>query len=303
MDMKPIKIQIHDKNRLKQNIVLLCFIAPALLLVLNTSIIPFAMNIGYSFTNWNGVSRVKEFVGLANYIKIFTQDTAYWQHLVFTLKYFIVYVVLVNVIGLLIALLLAKSTMFNSVVRASVFLPYVISLIAVGLIWKFMYTIGFESIGAMTGIELFSRGWLSDPKLVGVSIQITTLWQNIGFVMIIYIAGLVSQPKSVMEAAEIDGANSFQRFWSIKLPLLMPSITTCLFFTITYSLRLFEVLLVLTRGGPGDFSMTIAYDIYNEAFLRNRYGYSTAKSVVFLAIVLVIALVQFRVSKRMEVEA
>ncbi len=261
------------------------------------------MNIGYSFTNWNGVSRVKDYVGLANYIKIFTQDTAYWHHLVFTLKYFIVYVVLVNVIGLLIALLLAKSTLFNSVVRASVFLPYVISLIAVGLIWKFMYTIGFESIGAMTGIELFSRGWLSDPQLVSVSIQITTLWQNIGFVMIIYIAGLVSQPKSVMEAAEIDGANSLQRFWSIKLPLLMPSITTCLFFTITYSLRLFEVLLVLTRGGPGDLSMTIAYDIYNEAFLRNRYGYSTAKSVVFLVIVLVIALVQFRVSKRMEVEA
>ena len=115
--------------------------APALFLVLNTSIIPIIMNFEYSLTDWNGISSTYEYVGFANYVKIFTSDAAFWSHLLFTLKYFGIYVIAVNIIGLLVAMLLVKSTLFNTVVRASLFLPYVISLIAVGLIWKFILII------------------------------------------------------------------------------------------------------------------------------------------------------------------
>ena len=293
---------ILGNKKFKSKVEFVCFILPALLLLLNSSIIPFVMNIYFSLMKWNGVSNVKEFVGLNNFIKIFTSDKAFWEHTLFTFKYLIFFVVAVNIIALGIALLLYKKSTMNNFARASIFLPYVISLITVGLIWQFIFGPGFESIANITGIELFSRGWMSEVDLVLYSILITSLWQNVGFFMIIYIAGLVSMPSSVIEAAKIDGANAINTFTRIKLPFLAPSLTICLFQAITYGLKLFEIVLVLTRGGPGGYSTTIVYNIYIEAFQNSRYGYGTAKSLVFFIIVLIITLTQLNLTKRMEVE-
>lgn len=291
-----------NKNS-RKNLVMICFVAPALILVLNTTLIPFVMNVFYSFTKWNGVGSQVQWAGLTNYIRLFTRDKRFWQYLIFTFRFMAYFVVLVNVLALGIAHALAKKTRLNNAVRAGVFLPYVISMIAVGLIWKFIFGTGFESLAELLNWPFLARGWLSEKDLVMGSIIITALWQNVGFFMVIYIAGLVSMPESVLEAARVDGASGWTQFFRIKLPLLAPSVTICLFYSITYSLKLFELLVALTKGGPGGLTTTIAYDIYLEAFERSRYGYATAKSVVFLLIVLVITLTQLKLSKKMEVEA
>lgn len=278
------------------------FTFPALIMVLFATDIPFFMNIYYSLFDWNGISRSMEFIGLQNFAAIF-QDKQFGTAAVFTLQFALFYVVIVNLLAMLLALPLAKRNRFTNFSRAFFYLPNVISLVAIGLIWKFILTSGFNSLYEMTGFPIFGMSWMGTPNLAFWSILIISIWQNLGYYIVIYIAGVMAVPKDVLEAAEIDGAGPFHKFKNIILPLIMPSITICMLYSLTFAFKLFDIILVFTKGGPANSTVSVAYNIYIEAFTNNRYGLATAKSLLFFLAVLAITLIQLSLTKRREVES
>lgn len=279
------------------------FTLPVLICIAVAFYIPFAMTIRYSMTKWNGISKHPKFVGLDNFKQIFMGDTNFANSAWFTIKYAILYIVLVNVLAILLALVLDMKLKSTPWLRAAFFIPYILSLVIVGFIWKFIFMQGFNSLGESTGWSIFGLSWLGTPGLAFVSILAVSIWQSIGFYLVIYIVGLQSVPEDLKEAATVDGAGPMRKFFSITLPLLAPSITISVFMALTNSIKVFDVILSLTGGGPGGTTYSIAYDIYRDTFQNNLYGYGTAKALILFLAVLVVTILQLAFFKRREVEA
>ncbi|MNM59255.1 sn-glycerol-3-phosphate transport system permease protein UgpA [compost metagenome] len=279
------------------------FTLPILISIIAVFYYPFIMTIRYSLTKWNGISKHPKFIGLDNFKQIFMGDTNFTNAAWFTIKYAILYIVLVNVIAILLALVLDMKLKTTAWLRAAFFIPYILSLVIVGFIWKFIFMQGFESLGESTGWGIFDLSWLGDPNLAFISILLVSIWQSVGFYMVIYIAGLQAVPDDLKEAATVDGAGPFRRFFSITLPLLAPSITISVFMALTNSIKVFDVILSLTAGGPGGTTYSVAYDIYRDTFQNNLYGYGTAKALILFVAVLIITVIQLTIFKRKEDEA
>lgn len=279
------------------------FTLPVLICIAVAFYIPFAMTIRYSMTKWNGISKHPKFVGLDNFKQIFMGDANFASSAWFTIKYAVLYIVLVNVLAILLAVVLDMKLKTSSWLRAAFFVPYILSLVIVGFIWKFIFMQGFESLAASTGWGIFEMSWLGEPGLAFISILFVSIWQSIGFYLVIYIAGLQSVPDDLKEAATVDGAGPVRRFFSITLPLLAPSITISVFMALTNSIKVFDVILSLTGGGPGGTTYSIAYDIYRDTFQNNLYGYGTAKALILFVAVLFVTVIQLTLFKRREVEA
>lgn len=279
------------------------FTLPVLICIAVAFYIPFAMTIRYSMTKWNGISKHPKFIGLDNFKQIFTGDDNFNHAAWFTIKYAVLYIVIVNVLAIGLAIILDMKLKSTTWLRTSFFIPYILSLVIVGFIWKFIFMQGFESLGNSTGWGIFKLSWLGEPGLAFASILGVSIWQSIGFYLVIYIAGLQSVPEDLKEAATVDGAGPFRKFFSITLPLLAPSITISVFMALTNSIKVFDVILSLTGGGPGGTTYSIAYDIYRDTFQNNLYGYGTAKALILFVAVLVVTLIQLTLFKRREVEA
>lgn len=279
------------------------FVLPALLFVVLFVETPFFMSIYYSFCKWNGIDKAATFQGLKNYIDIFSDDKAIGA-LLFTLLYALCVVVLVNVLAIFIASLLESKIRGKGFFRAGLYVPNIISLIVIGFIWKFIFTRVFDTLFSITGEKLafLDWSWLGDPSLAFVSVTLVTIWQALGFYVIVYVAGLQSVPDELLEAATIDGAGRFTRFFKVTLPMLAPSVTFCVFYAIANSFKSFELIFSLTGGGPGTATTTMALDIYKTAFNANQYGYGSAKSVLLFVVVAAITLVQITVFQKGEVE-
>lgn len=297
-------ISMKKRNMLQKKRVVsfLAFVLPAFILICITSLIPFLMNIYYSLTSWNGIDPEKNFVGLRNFVTLFQEKDFWTGPVVFTFKYAICYVILANIIALGMALLLVIKFKLANLLRAMFYIPNIISLVMVGYVWKFIFGMGFQDLYEKTGWEIFQLSWLGDSKLVFWSLLFVSLWQVVGFYCVIYIAGLQGVPDDVIEAATIDGAGRISKFFRITLPLIVPSITVCLFTSLLNALKVFDLPFVLTSGGPGGATTSISMDIYNEAFFNNLYGYGTAKSLVFFVIIVVITMFQLKMTKSREVE-
>jgi len=279
------------------------FTLPVLISVIAVFYYPFIMTIRYSLTKWNGISKHPKFVGLDNFKQIFSGDTNFMNASWFTIKYAILYIVLVNVLAILLALVLDMKMKSTTWLRAAFFIPYILSLVIVGFIWKFIFMQGFESLGASTGWGIFKLSWLGEQNLAFISVLLVSIWQSVGFYLVIYIAGLQSVPEDLKEAARVDGAGPVRRFFSITLPLLAPSITISVFMALTNSIKVFDVILSLTGGGPGGTTYSVAYDIYRDTFQNNLYGYGSAKALILFVAVLIITVIQLTIFKRREVEA
>jgi raffinose/stachyose/melibiose transport system permease protein len=279
------------------------FTLPVLICIAVAFYIPFVMTIRYSLTKWNGISKHPKFIGLDNFKQIFMGDANFASASWFTVKYAVLYIILVNVLAILLAVILDMKLRSTTWLRAAFFVPYILSLVIVGFIWKFIFMQGFESLGASTGWSIFGLSWLGEPGLAFISILFVSIWQSIGFYLVIYIAGLQSVPDDLKEAATVDGAGPFRRFFSVTLPLLAPSITISVFMALTNSIKVFDVILSLTGGGPGGTTYSVAYDIYRDTFQNNLYGYGTAKALILFVAVLIITIVQLAIFKRREVEA
>ncbi|NMO97233.1 carbohydrate ABC transporter permease [Paenibacillus lemnae] len=279
------------------------YIGPALLFFAITIIIPFVMGMYYSFTDWNGVSGTVTWVGLDNFKRMFTNDDAFLTSFWFTTKFTIVGVILTNLVGFFLAYFLTKNIKMRNWLRTVFFMPNVIGGLLLGFIWQFIFIKGFATVGEATGIPFFQLPWLGDETTGFWGIIMVFVWQSSGYLMVIYIASITNVSKEVLEAAEIDGASRFQVLRSIIVPLIMPAVTVCLFLAISWSFKMFDLNLSLTKGGPYRSTESLAMNVYDEAFVKNRYGLGTAKSLVFFLVVAAITLVQVRLTKKREVEA
>ena len=278
------------------------FVLPAFGAVLLSVEVPFLMSVVYSFTRWNGLDRVPAFIGFENYKELFFDDPGMMNALVFTLQQTIFRVIFTNVIALLLAVFLDSKIRGKNALRAAFYVPNIVSLIVIGYVWRFIFTRGFDSFYESVKLPFLLYSWLGDAKLAAVSILIVSIWQSIGFYMVIYIAGLQVIPRDVLEAAMIDGAGEVSRFFRVTIPLIMPSITVAVFHSVSNSLKAFDVIFTLTSGGPGMATTPIALDIYKTAFVISRFGYGTAKSVILFLLILLITFFQVRFFKKREVE-
>lgn len=281
----------------------LVFTLPAVVMVILAMYIPFVMSGYYSLTEWNGISRNPVFIGLTNFKTIFSSGSPeFIRALIFTFKYSALFILFSNVLALALAVALTQRFRLANFLRGVFFVPYIMSMTIVGFIWKFIFTQGFEKLYEITGWGFWNYSWLGDGNLAFYSLVLVGVWQSLGFYIVLYIAGLQAIPTDILEAASIDGASSGKRFFSVVLPMLGPSITTCIFMSLTNSLKVFDIILALTKGGPGGATYSATLDIYREAFQNNNYGLGSAKAIVFFVIVLVLTQVVLRFFESREVE-
>ncbi|MGR6764896.1 carbohydrate ABC transporter permease [Paenibacillus sp. T2-29] len=288
----------------KKYVMLLAFTAPALIFYAIFLLIPTISGMYYSFTDWNGLNPNYNFIGLGNFVESLKEDPDFLNSLWFTLKYVLVMIVLQNVLALVLAVLIESRTRSKGFFRTIFFMPNMISTIISAFMWTFVFSSVLPQIAEKTAIAFLGQSWLGDPKVSFFSIIIVSLWNGVGYMMIIYLASLQGVPQSLKEAAIIDGANAFQTLRSVTLPMITHAITICFFLTLNGAFKVYEVVYGLTGGGPGRSTQVITMNIYEEAFSNNfRYGYASAKSVILFAIVLIFTLIQLRVMKKREVEA
>lgn len=270
------------------------FVLPTLAAFLVAFLIPFGMGIYLSFTEFTTVTDAT-FVGFSNYITAFSGDTGFLDALWFTVKFAVIAILSVNVFAFLLALLLTRGLRGTNLFRAVFFLPNLIGGIVLGYIWQVI----------INGLLLpYAVDLTSDATYGFWGLVVLTNWQMIGYMMIIYIAGLNNISPQLLEAARIDGARPSQVLWRIILPLTMPSFTICTFLTLTNSFKLFDQNLALTAGAPGRETSMLALDIYNTFYGRIGYeGVGQAKGVVFFLLVAALALLQLYLTRSREVEA
>ena len=279
------------------------FMGPAVLLFVVIGLIPFFYEIWYSFTNWDGIHANYQFVGLKNYMDVLTNDPKYWHAMWFTIKFAFCVLVFSNLLGFIWAYGLSKAIPFRNVMRAGFYIPRIVGGVVLGFLWRFIITELFPVIGEATGIGWFSQSWFQTEASSFWAMVIVMTWSMAGYMMIIYIAGLQNLPTDVLEAAEIDGASSWQKLRRVTIPMIMPSITICTFLTLTNSFKLFDQNFALTAGAPMKKTAMLALDIYNTFYGRiGDEGVGQAKAVLFFLMVAAIAALQLRATRSREVE-
>ena len=268
------------------------FVLPTLIAFSFAFIIPFVMGVYLSFCKFKTITNA-QFLGLDNYIKIFA-DKDFVNAFGFTLKFSVVSIVTINVFAFILALALTRKIKGTNLFRTVFFMPNLIGGIILGYIWQ-------QMINAV--LLKYETTLVANPTYGFWGLIILMNWQMIGYMMIIYVAGLQNVPTDLIEAAEIDGATSLQTLFKVKIPMVMPSITICLFLTVSNSFKLFDQNLALTAGAPSKKTAMLALDIYHTFYGRSGFeGVGQAKAVLFFIVVAVIALGQLVLTRRKEVE-
>ncbi|WP_442601972.1 carbohydrate ABC transporter permease [Paenibacillus sp. KN14-4R] len=283
----------------KNSLAFWLFLAPTMAALFIVVIVPLLFGLYYSFTNWNGIEST-EFVGLGNYAKLL-HDKVFLNSLWFTTKFSLASIFFINIIGLGLALIVTSKIKSKNILRTVFFMPNLIGGLILGFIWQFIFIKVFSAVGSALGIESL-QGWLSTPTTSFWGLVILMSWQMAGYIMVIYVAYLENVPQDLIEAAEIDGANAFQRFKAITFPLVAPAFTVSLFLTLSNSFKLYDQNLSLTGGGPYNSTQMVAMNIFKSAFGENQMAYSQAKAIIFFLIVAAIALTQVYYNKKREVE-
>jgi raffinose/stachyose/melibiose transport system permease protein len=291
------------KRMISERIQQLVFVGPATLFFTLIVVIPFLLSIYYGFTNWNGVTSTVTWVGFDNYKQIIMEDAGFRTSFWFTARYTIAAVLITNIVGFLLALLLTQALKTSNLLRTIFFLPNVIGGLLLGFIWSFIFVRGFAAVGDITNIGFFQLPWLGTSATAFWGMVIVSVWQLSGYLMVIYIAAIMNVPRELLESARIDGATRIQLLRRIIVPLIMPAVTVCLFLTISWSFKVFDLNLSLTKGGPFGSTESVALNIYHEAFRNNRFGVGTAKALIFFIIVAAITMLQVYYTKKKEVEA
>lgn len=244
------------------------FTIPLFFVFIVVVIVPFLTGVYYSFVSWDGLPKnPMKFVGFANYAKAF-QDTRFLSSLERTTVFTLITMVTVNVLALGFALVVTSKLRLRNVGRVMIFMPYLIGGLLLGYIWQFILGDCMATLGEMTGRTDLFFYWLSNKQFAFIGLIVVATWQMAGYMMIIYIAGLQSISDDVLEAASVDGASYWQTLFRIRLPLLMPSITICLFLTLSNCFKIYDVNLALTGGGPANATEMVSMNIFNESSPR-----------------------------------
>lgn len=278
------------------------FALPGMFCFFAVVIIPFIYGVYLTFTDWDGVAEVKNFIGLANFRKVI-EDHEFWTSMLLTFKYVILVVLLVNIIAFAIAYLLTRGFKGQNFFRAGFFTPNLIGGIVLGYIWQFVFSRVFVNIGESTGWSLFEASWLSDPNKAFAAMVLVSVWQLSGYMILIYVAGFMGLSEDVMEAASIDGASGWLKMRKIVLPLMMSSITICLFLTLSRAFMVYDVNLSLTAGGPYGTTEMAAMHVYEKAFTSRQFGAGQAEALILFIVVACISGLQVYFTKKQEVEA
>ena len=284
----------QDKNPIKRYFPV--FVLPTLICFTLFFVVPFLLGIGLSFTKFTTVTDITDFVGFKNYIKAFTVDNEFLHALGFTSLFTIVSIVTVNVFAFALALLLTKGIKGTNFFRSVFFMPNLIGGIVLGYIWNLLINgVLLKLIGTDISYKTEYGFW---------GLVVLTNWQLIGYMMVIYIAGLQNIPGDLIEAAQIDGASPIRTLFQIKIPMVMPSITICMFLTLSNSFKMFDQNLALTAGAPEKTTEMLALNIYQTFYNRNAswHGGAQAKAVIFFVIVAILAYLQLRVTSKKEIE-
>lgn len=264
-------------------------------------IIPMFLAFRYSLTSWDGMSANKEFVGLKNYIDLF-HDKNFLDALWFTIKFTIGNTIIQNVVALLFAIAVDSGIKGQKLYRTVLFIPCLISSVIVGFVWLKMFSNVLpalnDALGTNINFLLFGK-----KETVLTGLLIANNWQWIGYWMLIYLAGLQSVPSDLYEAAKVDGAGAIQKFFNITIPMLAPAITICVVGITTGSLKVYDLLVTSTKGGPGRASTSMIYETYTTAINGRQYGYGSAMSIVLVLMLLLVALIQVKSLKKKEVQA
>jgi len=270
------------------------FVLPTLIAFIIAFALPFIMGLGLSFTKFTTVTKTT-FVGLENYIKIFNENSDFLRALGFSVAFTIISIITVNIAAFILALLLTRHLKGTNFFRSVFFLPNLIGGIVLGYIWQLLIN---GVLDLLVGSDITMSSTYGFWGLV-----VLNNWQLIGYMMVIYIAGIQNVPASLLEAAAIDGASHSRSLFKITIPMVMPSITICTFLTLTNSFKMFDQNLALTGGAPANSTQMLALDIYKTFYGRiGSQGVGQAKAVIFFIIVALIALAQLKITGRREVE-
>lgn len=292
------RVRMMKKKQMKTGGFYLMLLLPAMLLFVAFFIIPVAQSMWLSFTNSYGMKTTWDFVGMENYKEAFG-DKSFIKTISATLKYALIAVILGNLLSLLLALVLDSKIRCKSLLRTFFFIPNIMSLLVVGYIWSFVYKQVFPDVFEL--LNLGKVAVLGNKNTVIWALAAVGIWNCAGYYMVIYIASLQSISEDLIEAARIDGATVFQVLRYVKLPLISPTIMTCLILSVAAHMKVFELPYTMTSGGPVGASSTMVYKIYMTAFNANRNGYAAAQSIVlFLIIGSISLLLNFMMKKREE---
>ena len=297
-------------SRTKRKLTEFLFLLPTLIAFLMVIIIPFIFGIYYSFTDWQGTGAVSQTVGFANYAAVF-QEPGFLHSFLVTLLFTVLNIITVNVVAFIISLLVTSEIRGRNIYRAGFFVPNLIGGIVLGLVWQFIFSNILPSIGQSLGQQTLSKSLISNKDTVMITMVTVNTWQYAGYIMLIYVAAIQGISKSVMEAAEVDGARYWTRVTRIQIPLMANAFTISLFLTLTNSFKMYDVNVALTNGGPVSVFMSkpvqaselLALNIYNTAFKYNNMAQGQAKAVIFFIVLTIFSVIQVSWNKSKEVEA
>lgn len=279
----------------------LILVIPGLIIFTVGLIIPMFMALRYSFTSWDGMTAEKPFVGLQNYINL-VKDKEFRDAWWFTIRFTLWNTVIQNVLALLFAMALDSGIRGQKLYRTALFVPCLISAVIVGFIWLRMFSNVLPELNKVMGWN-FNFLLFGSGKTVLSGLLIANNWQWIGYWMLIYLAGLQSVPSDLYEAAKVDGAGALSRFRNVTIPMLAPAITICVVGITTGSLKVYDLLVSSTKGGPGRASTSIIYQTYTTAINGRQYGYGSAMSITLVLVLLLVAMIQVKGLKNREVQA
>jgi raffinose/stachyose/melibiose transport system permease protein len=297
-------------SKVKRKLTEFLFLLPTLLAFVLVIIIPFILGIYYSFTDWQGTGAVSQMVGFENYKGIF-QEAGFLHSFLVTLLFTVLNIITVNVVAFVISLLVTSEIRGRNIYRAGFFVPNLIGGIVLGLVWQFIFSNILPSIGVSLGWEGLSKSLISNKDTVMFTMVTVNTWQYAGYIMLIYVASIQGISKSVLEAAEVDGAKYWTRITKIQIPLMANAFTISLFLTLTNSFKMYDVNVALTNGGPTTVFMMkpvqaselLALNIYQTAFKYNNMAQGQAKAVVFFVVLTIFSIIQVSYNKSKEVEA
>lgn len=293
---------VSKKKTLSNAGFFITFMGPSLIAFTCVLMIPFLYGVFLTFTNYNPIKGTKDFVGLENFLAIFT-DKEFLTQFLKTLRYVFYSTIFCNILAFILAYILTSNIKARNFLRSGFFTPNLIGGIILGYIWKFIFANVVTKVGHTLEIESLKTSLLTHPDRAILAMIIVTVWQYAGYLMMIYIAGFVGINKEVLEAADIDGAKGFKKLFYVTIPSMVPSFIICFFITISRGFMAYDLNLALTNGAPYGSTRLASMHIYQKAFQANQYALGQAEAIVLFIVVAIVAVTQVLLTKRYEVEA
>lgn len=273
---------------------------PAFILFFVFHTYPALKGLFYSFTDWKGYGNF-HLVGFKNYINVFHDERAIHSY-IFTFKFAILSTILVNIFSLLVAIGLNAKIKFKNTLRAVYFFPNILSILIIGYIFNYIFAHFVPDIATSLGITSLTKNILGDPDSAWIGILIVAVWQAVAFNTILYLAGLQTIPDELYEAASIDGANQWHKFWRITFPLIAAFFTINMVLAMKNFLMVFDQIMSMTGGGPGYATESISILIYRDGFQGGEFAYQSANAVIYFLVIVIVSVVQLRFLQKREVD-